>query len=87
MEDETVNYESDYCKECGSCGESGCCRPDMCKIVQCEYGEANLRDYNMLNKQWDVMFTALTRISEGLSAPHLIAKSALEEVDSLFSMT
>jgi hypothetical protein len=30
------DYDSPYCSVCGSCGESGCCSPDMCKSVQLE---------------------------------------------------
>ena len=37
-----------YCPTCGSCGETGCCSPDRCKEVICQYGETNLKDYKDL---------------------------------------
>ena len=60
MENEIEEEEGPgYCPSCGSCGESGCCRPDMCKVVQCHYGESNLRDYKELMNEWNIMFKAL----------------------------
>lgn len=38
---------SPYCKDCGSCGETGCCSPLSCARVRmtgCDYGEANFND-------------------------------------------
>lgn len=35
------NYQSPYCKDCGSCGEDGCCPPTKCTLSgggkYCEY--------------------------------------------------
>lgn len=75
--------ESPYCEECGSCGETGCCPPTKCKEVKCKYGEVNLKDYETLQKQWDVMFSCLSILS---MYPFDIeeAKTALKEVDKLW---
>lgn len=43
-----IEETSPYCPTCGSCGETGCCYPDRCKVVQCYYGESNLIDYKEL---------------------------------------
>lgn len=43
-----MESESDYCKACGSCCESGCCSPSKCEKVRCMYGEYNLKEYKDL---------------------------------------
>lgn len=80
------NYpeDSDYCKTCGSCGETGCCSPINCQAVKCKYGEINLKDYECTLKQWEIMFNALKDIGEldyGAAGWPDIAKNALNAVD------
>lgn len=36
---------SPYCKECSSCGETGCCTPTMCTQGEhCDYPQTNLNE-------------------------------------------
>lgn len=42
--------ESPYCPECGSCGESGCCSPDMCSSVRLHQIIQSLLEESMTNK-------------------------------------
>ena len=38
-------FESPYCKNCGSCGNEGCCPPTMCTFEKdCKYKETYLQD-------------------------------------------
>lgn len=44
--------ESPYCKDCGACGEEGCCSPLKCfsKLIEndrCMYGKYYLRDFQI----------------------------------------
>jgi len=40
-----------YCPRCGSCGEAGCCPPDMCHSVAGSYCETNMESYEELLKE------------------------------------
>lgn len=33
-----------YCRDCGSCGESGCCHPNTCKHLYCDGYKRDYRD-------------------------------------------
>ena len=86
------NYpeDSNYCETCGSCGETGCCRPINCQAVKCKYGEINLKDYECLQNQLDIMLNALRDIASNYNLDdgnilrqHLaqLAHDALKAVD------
>lgn len=36
------------CEECGSCGHSGCCNGNTCKVIRCKYGGTYDRDFSDL---------------------------------------
>ena len=59
IESSKIDSENHYCETCDSCGETGCCPPVNCSEVKCKYGEINLKDYERLQNQWDIMFSAL----------------------------
>ena len=46
---------SPYCDDCGSCGEEGCCPPDMCKTVKCMYPDSNLKSYKSMEADYEKM--------------------------------
>ena len=58
--------DSPYCKECGSCGESGCCSPLMCfsKLIKkdtCMNGEGYLKDITLA---WKFSEWILNRVDD-----------------------
>lgn len=64
-----------YCPTCGSCGEDGCCSPDVCETVQERmYCEGNLKSYHELlhrNKQLEeelgFIYGKIKRLRDGLT--------------------
>lgn len=39
------------CDECGSCGHSGCCDGNTCKVIHCKFGGMYTREFNELCDQ------------------------------------
>lgn len=76
---EQIDSENDYCKTCGSCGETGCCSPINCQAVKCKYGEINLKDYECTLKQWEIMLKALGELAD--FDDNKVAINALNAVD------
>lgn len=79
LEDE----ESPYCETCGSCGETGCCPPINCQAVKCKYGEINSKDYECLQKQWEIMHNALFLLEDVASEESVlkVVQDTLNAVD------
>lgn len=51
----TDEFYNPYCDDCGSCGEEGCCPPDMCKTVKCMYPDNNLKAYKSMSADYEKM--------------------------------
>lgn len=79
IESSKIDSENNYCETCGSCGETGCCPPINCQAVKCKYGEINLKDYECLQKQWEIMFNTLKELAD--FDDDKIAINALNAVD------
>ena len=64
--EEEENY-SPYCKNCDSCGESGCCSPLNCAYdsmvknqdKNCDYGESYYRDIEINYKLADKLYNLI----------------------------
>jgi hypothetical protein len=51
------DFESPYCDVCGSCGESGCCNPEMCKSLQLNLSiKSVLADMNLDTEEFCVEY-------------------------------
>lgn len=70
-----------HCKNCNSCGDSGCCQPE------CMYGEIHKTDYQELLKEHDEMYKMLLKIRKHLRSHvdqlHVETLKLLNEIDNM----
>ena len=60
-----------YCQKCGSCGETGCCKP------VCMYGNKHQRDYSELEEECEKLFSFVKSL-ETTEAKELIKELGYE---------
>lgn len=57
-----VEVDPVYCPKCESCGEPGCCSPDVCDAVEGLYCEYNKKAYREMAEEWAALNSELARL-------------------------
>ena len=80
-------YDGNNCKQCGSCGVSGCCFPGSCPALLCKYGENYIDEYERMSKNLTHFYNLVQAI--GIDSPYDLtiaqAKELSEECSTLAS--
>ncbi len=74
---ESLYYPVDvYCPACGACGEDGCCGGELCRKMECHYGETYRKEYTFNKRVHSFAYKMMEEIKEG--------KWKIEEIPSGF---
>jgi len=68
------------CAECGSCGHSGCCNGNTCKVMKCKYGGMYDQD---LSDTYDRVFFLEKALNQAIRLGDIKAEDIREDFDSV----